>query len=184
MAPPDPHDPPDQHGQPQPEVLDQPGRAPVRRRTWALLGAGALVLAGAWAVDHGLRGQEEQAVAACREQAVAATGRTDRSMAMIRAYVQPALLSVPAGSSQDGFYDLVAEQAREAVPAVREALATCRGADVLAVHRGLREQRGAYVAHLAARADWLEEVGADGRAYYRDRPELALLREAAFGDER
>ncbi|MBC9734594.1 hypothetical protein [Nocardioides marmotae] len=165
----------------QAEVLDQPGRAPVRRRTRWLLAALALVLLVGWAVDHRLRGSEERAVDGCGSEAATATERTDESMSMIRTYVQPALLSVPRGSSQDGFFDLVAEEAREAEPRVRDALAVCRDVDVVAVHPGLRERRDAYVAHLAARADWLAAIAADGRAYYHDRPDLARLREAAFG---
>lgn len=166
----------------QPEVLEEPGRAPVPRRTRWLLAAAAVLLLLGWAGDRELREREERAVEGCREAATAATGRTDASMAMIRAYVQPALLSVPAGTGQDGFFALVAEEAAEAEPRVRAALDACREVDVLPVHRGLRKRTDAYVAHLAARADWLAEIAADGRAYYRDRSELARLRTAAFGD--
>ncbi|MDN4160093.1 hypothetical protein [Nocardioides abyssi] len=166
----------------QPEVLEQPGRAPVRRRTHLLLAAAAVLAVAGWAADHDLREQEERAVAGCREAATAATARTDASMAMIRAYVQPALLSVPEGSSQDGFFALVADEALEVAPRMDEALVRCRDVDVLPVHRALQRQRDAYVDHLAARADWLAEIAADGRAYYRDRPELNRLREAAFPD--
>ncbi|MDN4171412.1 hypothetical protein QWY28_00490 [Nocardioides sp. SOB77] len=164
------------------EVLEQPGRTPLRRRTRWVLAVAALVLVAGWAADHELREREQRAVERCADATAAATARTDASMAMIRTYVQPALLSVPSGSSQDGFFALVAEEAREAEPRVRDALARCEEVDVLAVHLGLTERRDAYVAHLSARADWLAEIGADGRAYYRDRPELARLREAALGD--
>lgn len=167
----------------QAEVLERPGRPPARRRTRLLLSAVAVLAVAGWVADHEVRDREKDAVERCAEAATSATARTDAQMAMIRAYVQPALLSVPAGSGQDGFYALVADEARKVEPRMRTALATCRDVDVLALHRGLAGRQEAYVAHLAARADWLAEIAADGRAYYRDRPELARLREAAFGGE-
>ena len=70
-------------------------------------------------------------------------------------------------------------------PGLQRALGECRAVEVWSWHDDLREQRAAYVAHLAAQVGLTGEVAADGRALYADDPEradrLAALRERAFG---
>ncbi len=192
MQPPEEPDGLDRLGPPAstpPEVLEQGSERPPRRRRprWLTgrvsLGLGtslAVLLAGGWAVDARLRGPEREALADCAESAEQSSSAAQRRLAFMSDYVSPALYAVPAGPRRDGLYVLVAGAARDTRPAVQRALATCRDTDVAWFHRALRREREGYVAYLAAEADRLAGVSADGSAYYRDTPDLSALRAALF----
>jgi hypothetical protein len=95
--------------------------------------------------------------------------------------VDPVLWKVPAGPRRDGIVKLVADAAGRALPGVRRALALCRATHVAWPHRTLRHRRDSYVDYLVARVQRLEDIAANGHSYYRDQPELAVLRGRAFG---
>ena len=167
------------------EVLDvgrdRRGLSPRGRRVLVGLLA-VLVVAGlvGWRVDAAAREREERAVAECEEAALRADERAAQTLGFMVRHIEPALYVVPAGPRRDGLVTLVADAAERSLPPVRRALAVCRETSVAWLHRGLAEQRAAYVDYLEARVRRLEEVAADGHTYYRDQPQLAALRRAAF----
>ena len=177
------------------EVLEGPGGEPrdprVVRRRRLLVGALALLLLAGLAVaavDAWRRDSETRRVEACGEAARAATQRSDTVLSAIVDYLRPALAAVPESSGRDSFYALVEDEAARVRPGLRRALEECRDVEVWSWHDDLREQRAAYVAHLAAQVGFTGQVAADGRALYADDPDragrLAELREEAFGPRR
>ena len=62
------------------------------------------------------------------------------------------------------------------------ALAACREVDVLGLHRAHVREKAAYVDYLVARSAQLAAIRADGRVAGEIDPEVARLRESAFGD--
>ena len=174
------------------EVLEGPGDEPhdprvVRRRRLVVAALALLLLAGlaVAAVDARRRDSETAQVESCGEAARAATQRSDTVLAAMVDYLRPALAAIPESSGRDSFYALLAGEAARVRPGLQRALAECRAVEVWSWHDDLREQRAAYVAHLAAQVGFTGDVAADGRVLYADDPEraerLAELRARAFG---
>ena len=147
-------------------------RALVLAVVVALLGAGLAVSV----VDQRLRAGEDRALRACGERAYAAALRADRVLGSMAEYIRPSL------AERSGLWVLMSEAAERARPDVDEALSVCRDVRVRAVHRTHVRERAAYVDYLTARRDRLDAIVADGRASAETDPELARLREVAFGD--
>jgi hypothetical protein len=169
------------------EVLDvgapRPPRLGARARRLLLGGLALVCVLGvlAWWADARARDAEAQSLAGCHEQALRADTRASTLLANMVAYVAPALSAVPA-ARRAGVVGPVARAAADGLPAVDAALARCAGLHVDRWHGDLSERRGAYVDYLTARVRRLEDVAADGAAYYREQPTLAQLRARAFGD--
>lgn len=152
----------------------------TRRALVAVLVVVAVLGAGAWLADTRVRDGDERAVAACRDAATQADVRASSVVGFMVQYVEPSLYAVPEGPRRDGLVALVADAASRALPSVRAALDRCRGTAVRWWHLDLADRRAAYVDYLDARVQRLEEVAADGHAYYHDQPRLAELRARAF----
>lgn len=167
------------------EVLEMDGgpRLSAHRRRVLLVAAAVLCVVGvvAWRVDARSRDHDERAVAACHDAALRADVRASDLVGYMVHEVDPVLYKVPAGPRRDGIVALVAGAASRSLPGVRNALARCRATDVAWPHRTLVHRRDSYIDYLTARVSRLEEVAADGHAYYHDQPQLAALRERAFG---
>lgn len=156
--------------------MDGPEREPRRRQV--LVVAAGLLLVGlvvAW-VDAQARDREDRALAACGEQAYAATVRADQVLGSMAEYIRPSL------AERSGLWDLMSGAAGRARPGIDTALAECRDVEVLGLHRAHVREQAAYVDYLAARAAQLDAIEADGRAAGESDPLLARLRAAAFGD--
>jgi hypothetical protein len=166
------------------EVLERDGGPRLSRRNRRVLVALVAVLCVvgvvAWRVDARARAQDERAVAACHDAALEADVRASTTVAYMVQEVAPALYKV-SEDRLDGLVALVAQAAGRAVPGVRRALAVCRSTSVDWWHRSLARQRASYIDYLDARVRRLEDVAGDGRRYYRDQPQLAALRDRAFG---
>ncbi len=147
-------------------------RALVLAVVVGLLGA-ALTLS--WA-DRRSREGEDRALQACGDRAYAAAVRADSVLGSMAEYIRPSL------AERSGLWVLMSEAAERARPSVEEALAVCRDVRVRGVHRTHVRERDAYVDYLQARSDRLDAIVADGRASAESDPELARLREVAFGD--
>jgi len=147
-------------------------RALVLAVVVALLGAGLAVSV----VDQRLRAGEDRALRACGERAYAAALRADRVLGSMAEYIRPSL------AERSGLWVLMSEAAERARPSVDDALASCRDVEVRGVHRTHVRERAAYVDYLRARSEQLGAIAADGRAAAESDPELARLREVAFGD--
>lgn len=180
---------PDRLGQGPIDVLDVGARRPRRRLTprtrRVLVGtlAGACLVGGTgWLADSHARADEERALAACHDAALRADTRATTLLASMVAYVQPALYIVRAPERRAGLVAPVARAAADGLPGLEAALQRCAGTDVGRLHRDLADRRSAYVDYLEASVRWLRQVAADGEAYYRDQPQLAGLRDRAFGD--
>ena len=135
----------------------------------------------AWRADVRARDRDEGSVAACRAAALRADQRASNTVAYMVLEIDPVLWKVPSGPRRDGLVALVAEAAARAVPGVRRALQLCRRTSVAWLHRKLSRKRQGYIDYLDARVHRLEEVAADGNAYYQAQPRLAWLRDTAFG---
>ena len=147
-------------------------RALVLAVVVALLGAGLAVSV----VDQRLRAGEDRALRACGERAYAAALRADRVLGSMAEYIRPSL------AERSGLWVLMSEAAERARPPIDAALAVCEDVQVRAVHRTHVREREAYVDYLRARSEQLGAIAADGRAAAESDPELARLREVAFGD--
>jgi len=167
------------------EVLEMDGgpRLSALGRRVLIVVVVVLCLAGvvAWRVDARSRDRDERAVAACGEAALRADVRASELVGYMVHEVDPVLYKIPEGPRRDGIVALVAGSADRALPGVRRALTLCRSTHVAWVHRTLVHQRDSYVDYLAARVRRLEEVAANGHSYYHDQPQLAALRDEAFG---
>lgn len=127
-------------------------------------------------VDQRLRAGEDRALAECEDRAYAAAVRADSVLRSMAEYIRPSI------AERSGLWVLMSEAAERARPDVDEALSVCRDVRVRAVHRTHVRERAAYVDYLTARRDRLDGIVADGRASAETDPELARLREVAFGD--
>lgn len=148
------------------------------RTRLVLLAVALLLVAGsvvAW-VDQGVRADEDRALAGCAERAEAAAVRADQVMASMAEYIRPVIAVRP------GLWSLMEGAAEEAQAPVAAALETCRGVDVLGLHRAHAREKAAYVDYLAARDAQLSAIRADGRVAGEVDPALARLRDAAFED--
>ncbi|HEX5088128.1 MAG TPA: hypothetical protein VFV89_09990 [Nocardioides sp.] len=167
------------------EVLEMDGgpRLSARGRRVLVVVVAVLCVVGVvgWRVDARSRDRDERAVSACRTAALRADARASGLVGYMVHEVDPVLYKIPAGPRRDGIVKLVADAAGRGLPGVRRALALCRATDVAWPHRTLRHRRDSYVDYLVARVRRLEEIAANGHSYYRDQPQLALLRERAFG---
>ena len=123
-----------------------------------------------------LRAGEDRALRACGERAYAAALRADRVLGSMAEYIRPSL------AERSGLWVLMSEAAERARPPIDAALAVCEDVQVRAVHRTHVREREAYVDYLRARSEQLGAIAADGRAAAESDPELARLREVAFGD--
>jgi hypothetical protein len=167
------------------EVLEMdggPGLSARGRRILVVVAA-VLCVAGlvAWRVDARSRDRDERAVATCGDAALRADVRASELVGYMVHEVDPVLWKIPEGPRRDGIVELVAGAADRALPGVRRALTLCRSTHVAWPHRTLVHRRDSYVDYLAARVRRLEEVAANGHSYYHDQPQLAALRDQAFG---
>ena len=175
------------HGPGEVEVVEASGRPSrlSRRTRRALAGALAVVCAVgvvAWRVDARDRDAEARALAACHDQALRADDRASTLLANMVAYMAPALYTLPVERRTDVAGPVVARAAADGLPGVDASLERCAGTHVGWLHGDLADRRSAYVDYLEARVRRLEEVAADGTAYYREQPGLEELRARAFGD--
>jgi hypothetical protein len=166
------------------EVLEKDGgpRLSARSRRVLVVVVAVLCVAGvvAWRADARSRNHDERVVAACHDAALRADLRASTTVAYMVQEVAPVLYKV-SEERVNGLVALVAQAAARAVPGVQKALAVCRSASVRWWHRDLVHQRASYVDYLDARVRRLEDVAGDGHRYYRDQPQLAALRDRAFG---
>jgi hypothetical protein len=167
------------------EVLEMDGgprlSAGGRRTLIVVVAVVCVVGVVAWRVDARSRDRDERAVAACHDAALSADTRASDLVGYMVHEVDPVLYKIPEGPRRDGIVALVAGAASRSLPGVRRALALCQDTRVAWPHRSLVHQRDSYVDYLSARVRRLEDVAADGHNYYRDQPQLAALRDEAFG---
>lgn len=132
----------------------------------------ALLLgAAAWALDARARAAEAAAVEECRTRAAATVDLATNRLTSMTIYARPALTwEVPRAVRED-IYRLISKSVDGASPRVLAASRDCAEVEVLWWHRDLRRLRDGCVAELRLRADHLDAINVDARAYFDD-PEL------------
>ncbi len=158
--------------QPSAEVLEAtPPRRPSRRRL-AWVAVVALGLGGtAYAVDHRVRADEERALTACGERAVAAV---DTAYAPIRKLWGRALPALDGGASlmvRISLYGQVSEAAAGASEIASDARRECASVEVLAWHQELVNRRDGCVRLLGEHEKFLARVARTGVAVNSAWPE-------------
>lgn len=158
--------------------------APRRRRPrWLLpvvVGVVALALLAAL-VDHRMRSEERERLAACGDRAWSATVRADQVLGSMAEYLRPAF-GFDGSVDRAGLWPLMSEAATRARSPLAEAEALCEGVEVLGLHRSHVAERATHLAYLRARLAFVDEIVADGSAAATQPEDLARLREEAFGD--
>lgn len=156
---------------PAPELLDVGRPPPSRRRLLVGLAVALFLAGGAWAADERVRGSEAAAVEACRTQATQVVDLATGRLTSMMIYARPALTwEVPRAVRED-LYRLISRSVEGAAPRVLDASRDCAEVDVLWWHRDLRRRRDGCVRELELRAEHLDAISLDARAYFDD-PEL------------
>jgi hypothetical protein len=163
-----------------PEVLDAQPREFWRPPTWVLVVVvlAILVSAAAWYGDRQARAHESEALGACQRELHNAAISSDLLMVSVATSIRPSL-ALTRGTRHAAVVGLMSRPARQLLPEVVGADQLCRAVSIHPWHRSLRARRDAATAYSAALAAKLQEVAADGSAYYHDDRSLRRLRRAA-----
>lgn len=136
------------------------------RRIATVLVAGGLAAGLLLTVDGSARAREEAALTACVAAGDAAVDRAWEPIVAMARYVRPTLAQVPDGSTREGIFDLVADEAQDRGLLVSAARTDCAEVAIWWHHRELRERRDACSSALALEADRLAAVARDGRVAF------------------
>ncbi len=149
------------------DVLERGGREPwPLRRILAAMAALTLAAVALGAADEVARGREAAALIRCESAANDAVVKVWAPVVAMAGYVRPTLTQVPAGSTRDGIFRLVADEAGGRSARLTTAADRCAGIDIWWHHSELRQRRTGCVAALAAEARQLQAVTRDGRVAF------------------
>ncbi len=149
---------------------------PLRLLAFAVLAT--LVASTAWHVDQQARARESAALAACHQKLRSAAVSADLLLGAVAHNLRPLLTAAPS-EKKATVARTMSNPARELLPEVSDAARACRAITVLPWHRSLDGRREAATAYSSALATKVQQIAADGRAFYRDEPSLRRLRRAA-----
>jgi len=172
----DPDPPPDHRGE---SRAGEPGphrHLPLRLLAVAVLAA--LLVSTVWHVDQQARARESAALTACRQKVHNAAVSADLLLGAVAHNLRPLLNAAP-GEKKATVARTMSNPARELLPDVSDAARACRAISVLPWHRSLEGRRDAATAYSGALATKVQQIAADGLAFYRDEPSLRRLRRAA-----
>lgn len=164
----------------EPEVLDAVPRELWRPPWWvvALVVVGVLVGGGAWNADRQARAHESVALARCQQELHDAVISSDLQLVSAAANIRPTLAAT-TGRERARVLGQMSTPARRVMPDVVSADQLCRAVSVRFWHVSLTARHDAVTAYSSAVAAKLQEIVADGTAYYNDDSSLRRLRRAA-----
>lgn len=170
-----------------PDVLESGTRRRTDGRAQRLAAAVlALGLLGGFAVDRQARQAEFEALLAQAAAGQAAVAYADRRLGATVQYASPVLGSAQTSARvRESLQGLVEQEAAQQARVLRRQADASARVPVWPWHDAQRAARSAYVAHLHARAAYLEAVAGDFEVLYGRPPELAvLLAQAALAYDR